>query len=206
MATPWTDNVRRSGQLSVYAGPSLRGGQWAVVLREALGEFNRLSRQHRLGISMIRSGDAPTDSGGAHVAVEAASDQISLTYAGTNRSESFDGSRMHGRIFLIERGGRIERAFIFLPRRPQVNTPRGIRGVGQNVMKVIAVHELVHACGLTDAEHSADDLFQGNPQVDPGTNAVRDRVRIQSAGSMSRMPPLVLSGSTARRISALWVP
>ena len=71
-------------------------------------------------------------------------------------------------------------------------------------MKVIAVHELVHACGLADADHSTDDLFQANPQVDPGDAAQGDRVRVETGGRMRWMPPLVLSGSTVRRIRTLW--
>lgn len=69
---------------------------------------------------------------------------------------------------------------------------------------VIAVHEIVHACGLSNAEHSTDDLFQGFPQVDPGDNAAGDRVRIQSGRSMPWMPPLVLAANTVRRIKSVW--
>ena len=69
---------------------------------------------------------------------------------------------------------------------------------------MIAVHELVHACGLDNADHSTDDLFQANPQVDPGNTAAGDKMRIEAGGRMRWMPPLVLSGSTAQKIRQLW--
>jgi hypothetical protein len=111
---------------------------------------------------------------------------------------------MHGHTFLAQRDGGIEKAFIFLPAQPRVNTPRGVRAVGENVMKVIAVHELVHACGLENSDHALDDLFQANPQVDPGTTAAQDRVRIQHGRRTRYMPPLVLGGGTIRSIRTLW--
>ena len=68
-------------------------------------------------------------------------------------------------------------------------------------MKVIATHELLHACGLDDADHSSD-LFQANPRVNPGDNAAGDKVLI-GTGPKS-MPPLVLDGATAKKIQDLW--
>ena len=94
-------------------------------------------------------------------------------------SESFDGHRMHGRAFLFSRDGHIENAFVFLPSQPQINTPRGLRAVGTKFLKLIAIHELTPACGLTNREHSTDDLFQASPNVDPGSTAVTDRASIQ---------------------------
>ena len=199
MARSWIESVRSRGTLTVYAGPSLRGGSWAVVLRNALRDFNALARQHRLGVTLTRS-----DSDGAEVLVETATDQISFSYDGTTTSEAFSANRLHGRTFQVSRDGYIEKAYVFLPGSPQINTPRGLRSVGSGVMQVIAVHELVHACGLHDSDHSTDDLFQGNPQVDYGRTAARDRVTIESGGRRRGMPPLVLSGETVRRIKALW--
>ena len=204
MATPWISGIRRRGQLAIYAAASLRG-IWANVFREALREFNALARSHRLGVSLVQSSDPATDSGGADVSVAAANGSISCAYGGAQMSDSLDGARMHGRTLLFSRTGEVEKAFIFLPSQPQVNTPRGMRAVGVNVMRVILVHEFVHACGLSNAEHSTDDLFQANPQVDPGTTAAGDRVRIEVRGRMSWMPPLVLSGLTVANIRRLWV-
>ena len=202
MAMPWIDNIKKPNRLSVYSG-SLEGA-WSALFREALQNFNALSRTHVLGVTMTQSKDAPTDSGGANVGVQAGNGQISSTYAKEEKAEFFDGRRMHGRTFLFSRDGKIEKAFIFLPSQPQINTPWGVRGVGTNIMKLIAVHELVHACGLTNAEHSKDDLFQANPTVDPGTTPAKDRVLIRMGNRDIWMPPLILSGSTVRHIQQLW--
>jgi hypothetical protein len=204
MAIRWSDSIKNTGQLSLYSGRSITGSAWAVLLREAIQTFNALSRRNRLGVTLIASSDPPTDGGGANIAVEAADGSISFAYGGESRSETFDGTRMHGHTFLAQRDGGIEKAFIFLPAQPRVNTPRGVRAVGENVMKVIAVHELVHACGLENSDHALDDLFQANPQVDPGTTAAQDRVRIQHGRRTRYMPPLVLGGGTIRSIRTLW--
>ncbi len=202
MATPWTSSIRGRGQLTVYS--SSLSGNWAVVFGQALREFNTLSGRHGLGVTLSPSSVPSTGSGGTDVSVATGSGSVSCSHGGAAVSDSLDGTRMHGSTFLFSRDGAIEKAFIFLPSHPQVNTPRGVRAVGVNVMKVIAVHELVHACGLSNAEHSTDDLFQGSPQVDPGSTAAGDRVRIEARGRMSWMPPLVLSGSTVGHIRRLW--
>ncbi len=202
MADPWLDSVKRSGRLSVYAGASLRG-TWATAFRDAISGFNGLSRAHRLGVTLSASSDPPPDSGGAHVGVEAANGRISFTYARTRASDVLNGSRMHGRTFLFVVGGKVEKAAVFLPSTPLVNTPRGRRPVGAFVMKFIAVHELVHACGLTDADHSKDDLFHGSPHVDHGDTPLLDKVRIDFRGRRIVMPPLILSSSVGR-IRGVW--
>jgi hypothetical protein len=198
MATPWISSTQQQGKLSVLVGASMTGA-WAGVFRHALSEFNALARRQGLGVTLVTAG-----SGEADVTVATASGQISVSYGGAQRSEAFDGRRLHGATLLFSRDGAIEKAFVFLPSQPQVNTPRGVRPVGANVLKVIAVHELVHACGLENSDHSTDDLFQGNPQVDPGSTAAGDKVRIEDGGRMRWMPPLILSGSTAQKLRQLW--
>ncbi len=203
MGMSWTAGVKGRGQLSIQAGPSI-SGNWASVFRDSLREFNALSRRHRLGVTLAPAGAAAVAGGGPDVTVASAAGQISYAYEGTRQSESFDGSTLHGKTILLSRDGGIEKAFIFLPSQPLVNTPQGRRPVGMGVMKVIAVHELVHACGLHNSDHSRDDLFQGFPQVDIGDAPAGDRVRIEAGGRMSGMPPLVLSGSTVQKIRRLW--
>lgn len=202
MAESWVDSVKRSGHLIVEVGSM--AGSWASVFREAMQAFNDLSRAHGLGVRLSRPGHGSGAQGGANVRVESSSGQIACSYGGARHSESFDGHRMHGRTFLFSRAGNIEKAFVFLPGHPQVNTPRGMRSVGANIMKVIAVHELVHACGLSNHDHSTDDLFQSNPNVDPGSTPTTDRVRIQLRNRVVFMPPLILSGSTIQKIRAVW--
>ncbi len=201
MGSPWTDAVKQGRRLSV----SPPGGSWADAFAEGARQFNVLARSHALGVS-LRSIDSSTGTGSPSpdVTVQAAADSVSFSYGGTTHSDRFDGNRLHGRTFQVSRAGKIEKAFVFLPQDPLINTPKGQRAVGRGVKMLIAVHELVHACGLTDADHSTDDLFQGNPQVDYGQTAAGDRVLVQARGRTRRMPPLYLSNTTARLISQLW--
>jgi len=205
MTTAWIDRVKESGQLTVFLGETVTG-QWASVMSEAIRDFNALSRIKGLGVTLVTASEAPAarGGGGADVAVALGSGNITASYEGTVTTGNFDGSTMHGQTLQYKIDNRIEKAFVFLPAAPLINTPRGRRPVGPGVMKVIAIHEFVHACGLSNAEHSTDDLFQGFPQVDPGDNAAGDRVRIQSGRSMTWMPPLVMAANTVRRIKSVW--
>ena len=128
---------------------------------------------------------------------------ISAAYDGETQTGQFDGGRLHGLTLLFARvpGNVLEKAFIYLPSEPKVNTPKGQRPVGAGVMKVIAAHELLHACGLENADH-ASDLFQANPRVDAGNIAMQDKVLIGTGPR--NMPPLHLDGATAKNIKDLW--
>lgn len=202
MAKQWADRVRSTGRLSIYPD-SLTGG-WPQVFTQALREFNLLSTRHNLGVTVVRSSTPPADSGdgGADVAVRMASGRISFTYEGQAWSGQMDGSVMGGHTRTCALEGRIERAFVFLPRQPQVSLVSGARReVGAPVKLVIAVHELVHACGLENEEHCPSDLFHPQPAIDPGSTPAQDRARITYS---LRMPPLRLSEVTAGRIRGLW--
>lgn len=203
MAMPWTSAIKRKKQLAVYTGSSL--GSWAGILKDAIREFNSLSRKHQLGVTLIESSNPPTDSGGADISIQSANGAVSFSYGGETRNGSFSGIQMHGLTWLFSRDGFLEKAAVFLPSQPQVSTPKVVRPVGLNVMKLIAIHELVHACGLTNNEHSPNDLFQANPQVYPGDTASGDKVTIQVGAKVSLMPPFVLSGPTANHIKRLWM-
>jgi hypothetical protein len=202
MAHSWIPSVRSGGQLTIYMASSIAGTAWENVFRQGVNDFNVLARGHNLGVSFVWSEDAPTDSGGgAAVKVESADGPITFTYAGTEFSRTLSGSQMHGATFQIRRDAGIEKAFIYVPTQPLINTPRGQRPVGDGVKKVIAVHELVHAGGLENSDHTQDDVFQGTPQVDYGQSPARDRVPI---GRGRFMPPIVMGATTIQRIRQNW--
>jgi len=198
----WADTIRQSGTLTIYTG-SL-AGSWAHVFREALHEFNLLASTHSLGVSITVSKQPPDGQGGANLSVQTADGAISASHDGTTSTGNFDGKRLHGLTLLFSREPEkvLEKAYIYLPSQPKINTPNGLRAAGPGVMKVIAAHELLHACGLENSNHSSYDLFQGNPRVDAGDTAKGDRVLI-GIGPKA-MPPLYLSGGTANSIKDLW--
>jgi hypothetical protein len=179
-------------------------GSWAHIFRDALHDFNLLSSTHRLGVTIALSKRASNEQEGVNLSVQTADGPISASYGSATRTGNFDGTRLHGLTLLFSRQPEnvLEKAYIYLPSQPKVNTPKGLRPAGAGVMKVIAVHELFHACGLENANHSSDDLFQGTPRVDAGDTAKGDRVLIGTGPKA--MPPLYLSGTTAKSIKDLW--
>jgi len=200
MPKPWIDRVKQSGQLTIFTGNL--AGSWAHVFRQALHEFNTLCSAHRLGVRFIESREPAEKDDGANVSVQTADGTLSATFGNETRSRDFDGARLHGATLLFGRDAGVEKVFIFLPSQPQVSTPKGLRPAGPGVTKVIAAHELIHACGLDNSDHSNDDLFQGNPRVDAGDSAAGDKVLI--GVGPKKMPPLYLSAATAKSIKDLW--
>lgn len=197
MAIPWNESVRTAGRLRVHATRSLRNGGWQAVVQQAIRDFNRLSRTHHLRVTLSATDSASE----AEVIVKAVAQAIDETYDGVAIRHAFDGTRLHGHTSLVNRDGALERALVFLPSMPQVNTPSGVREVGPGVKRLIAVHELVHACGLSNDDHSSDDLFAAYPTVDPGTRPDGDRVRVSYS---VRMPPLVLGVPTIAKVRENW--
>jgi hypothetical protein len=205
MAHKWNDKVRKTGRLRVHADSTIRKGIWGSLIEASIREFNQLSKQHKFGVTLQESDEPPIPGrGGADVLVAAASGQIDFKYDGIEEQIAFDGTRMHGKTRQIRSDDGMEKAYVYLPAQPMINTPTGRRAVGPAIMKLIAVHEFVHACGLVDAEHTTEDLFQGNPNVDYGQNAARDRAMGKRANQTVWMPPLFLSATTARRIKDNW--
>jgi hypothetical protein len=125
------------------------------------------------------------------VKVESTDGPITFTYARTEFSRTLSGSQMHGATLQIRRDAGIEKAFIYVPTQPLINTPRGQRPVGDGVKKVIA----------ENSDHAQDDVFQGTPQVDYGQSPARDRVPI---GRGRFMPPIVMGATTIPRIRQNW--
>ena len=100
---------------------------------------------------------------------------------------------------LLARGIR-STAFIVVPATPQINA-NPPRAVGDGVMLFIAVHELIHACGLSNGDHNPDDLFSGFPQARAGNKRQDDKLEVNQ---QKRLPPLFLTTKTAGVIRALW--
>jgi hypothetical protein len=175
---------------------------WRNLCRRAVDQFNQLSRRHRLGV-VYRIGGGQD----ANVVVDTLSGRGNFSYAGGTYQVEVPAGRMHGHTSFVHSDladSRVEKAFIFLPAAPTINTPRGVRGVGDAVKLVIAVHEMVHALGLTDNDHSTEALFQANPPADPGSTAAGDRVRRTGAPGSGYMPPLVLASDTQQKIESVW--
>lgn len=207
MSIPWPTAVIRGRKLTVYSALASKSPVWNHVIGRLLDEFNAVSKKHSLGVKLAASAQAPKEGGGADVAINTALDKISVSFPGADPvAETFDGTRLHGRTLLMSRRGTMLKAFVFLPAKPQINTPSGQRLVGPKVLTLIALHELVHACGLEDGDHAGSGLFQGYPAAEPGDTPIGDKVRVQQTVYHRYMPPYVLDESTVKALQSLWTP
>jgi len=231
MATPWFKSIRDSHQLTVFATQRVTQGPWSSVFVAALKEFNRLSSAMKLGVTFVPSPvppDPTSMTSGANVQFDAANGSVHEVFLKNKFgqvlgefTENFDGSQMHGLTkppqWQDDKGVELQfRAYIFVPTTPLVNTgPAGKqkqREAGDGVKLFIAVHELVHACGLSNADHSPEsdpDFFIAQPQPAPGTTAQGDklRIRLQPLKNLPSDPPdplLFLSARTANLIRSIW--
>lgn len=199
MAIPWLSTVKDTGTLTIFNGIS--GGKWATVFNDSLESFNKLNKQYGLGVKFVKAKDKDS----ANVIMQTSGGTASFDYGQETYSIAFDGKALKGKTRLVHPAGDIEKAFTFLPNQPQINTPNGQRGLGITAMKVMAVHELIHACGLEDSDHSSDDLFYANPVPAPGDSPNGDKLMLAGkTANLVQFPPLFLSPATVSKIKALW--
>jgi len=110
--------------------------------------------------------------------------------------------------------GGIEQAFIFMPATMETQAGSIEKGttytrmVGKGVRMAMALHEMLHACGLgqLDPGHlgRGDDLFYGTPTLDvndPPNGMPGDRL---SLGNRKFVPPFTLNAKTVSMIKGLW--
>jgi hypothetical protein len=195
MAQAWKDSVKETGKLTVYNG--FKSGGWVNLFKLSLQAFNHFG----LPVKLI----AATDEESANVVARASTGAVSYEYEGQTFSGVLDPSRLHGLTFLLGRDDRTEKAIVFLPSDPK-SGPRFTGGkavydkASLDMMKVIAVHELVHACGLENADHATDDGLFYFPLAPSGGKMI-----IPEKGKEGKpMPPLRLGASTAAGIARLW--
>jgi|SRR5262245_29077987 len=219
MATPWIDKVKKTKQLTVFSTLAVSRGPWAAVFTKALQEFNRLSTTMNLGVTLTQTTTPPATNGlgGADVNFDAARGKVRFTVLGNELSVDVIGSAMGGHTQIIswendKKVKEIIKAFIFVPSAPMINAGLAghqiLRGVGDGVKLCIAVHELVHACGLANADHSPElnpDIFIAQPQPHEGTTAQDDKLRIRlDPPPPLFVPPIILTARTAGLIKSNW--
>ena len=213
MATRWMDNIRNTGQLKIFPGGSITAGGWRSTFTAMIAEWNRQAAAGNFGITFVAATAAPgSAAGGADVQLEAVNGPFTFAINGVTLSGTLSGSATSAETKLVMRefnqrppgGGspttvrRIENALIVVPARPMASSPR--RPLGDGVKLCIGVHELVHAAGLSNADHGQDDIFFGFPQLRTGSTPTRDGI----ASGSTVMPPIVFSAQTIARIRANW--
>ncbi len=223
---PWLDAIKETGQLTIGFDGSLAKAGWDRVFRNAIVEFNRLSTTHRLGVTFVQAQDPKT----ANVEAWAARGDFEFEYPPhiPKKRIPFDGTTVHGLckplLTTVRDRARVEqwklmKAFIYVPAAPLTDKYAKSRVVGDPVKLVIAVHEMIHACGpVDDKEHSVDDIFSW-PQLRVGNQASDDRLATKggtitfpgkpgepprTGHSTVDMPPLFLKSETATKVRNLW--
>jgi hypothetical protein len=194
MLIPWIDSVRSTKKLTVFNG--ITAAKWATVFSPALVSFNKLN----LGITAEQAKNKDA----ANVVVFSSERGASYTHGKIEHSSDFDGSRFHGYTMLFHPEGLLEKAVVFLPADPKVSGGF-IRGkevfdrANPNQMRVIFVHEMIHACGLDNGEHDDDGLFQKS------LIPVGSKIGSLMPSKDSRpMPPMYLSQATKSKIIQNW--
>lgn len=203
MPDGWTPSIREHGQLRVALRHQRLTGDWAQVFVEAVDQFNSISRARQLGVQFLISSDRP------HVEVSDANGPVTVIHSRLDapsdvigRIRDFSGSALRGSTFLIPGHGGIVYGYIFVPRAPMI---LGLsRPAGRPVRLVIAFHELIHATGLRNRDHSGRGIFSLALSPAPGATPGEDRLTCGVPPSHDTFPPLTIDAETVRRIANLW--
>jgi hypothetical protein len=228
-ATPWADWVKRTGKLTIFLDESLGKQGWAKAFQEAITKFNDFSTQSwKLGVTFETNDNQIK----ANVVVQAKAGDFEFGYKDAyyemaKKTVQFDGESVHGlcsQLFSDEKNRvtkavekRVVKAFIFVPAKPRIKKGKS-RFVGEPVRLVIAFHEMIHACGLGDEDHTTDDVFAWPSAKFDNDKPADDRVEVYSgqnkdtviagktvsAPIMVTMPPIILNKPTQDKIRDLW--
>jgi hypothetical protein len=193
----------KAGQLHETPAPTvykdLTPGNWVHIFKVALQAFNQLG----LPVKMTEAASEQS----ANVVMRLSSGPVTFEYGGNSYpGAALDPTRLHGatRLFGSEDG--TEKAAVFLPSDPKSGPMyRGGRAVYEkatlDMMKVIAVHELIHACGLENQDHATDDGVFYFPLAPDG----KGKIIVPGKDLDDKpMPPLRLGASTTAKLGSLW--
>ncbi len=176
----WINSVISTGRLDVYNNIQ---GRWARIFRDGLSDINRLCRQYDIPIEFreVRDQDA------ANIVIATANGPTTFRHGSQAFRFSVEGSRLHGHMLPIGTGEIMQKAFIFLPENPMISAPRGSRPTGVKVMRAMQVHEYIHSIGLSDRDHSGNDIFTGQPTYRTGRSPDTDEAGIRSGPLVSSL-------------------
>lgn len=211
MPTPWTAQVRAAKQLSIFPTSRVTKGPWAKVFSQAMTDVNALSAKHSLGVVFVLATSAPDPSGvgGADVQFDTIAGTASFTAFNQTFTDKLSGDVMEGHTNLVKQilgsSTTIAKAFTYVPATPKIGGPKG-RGLGDPGKLVIAAHELIHALGLDNSDHSsfsAGDLFNSPMEANSGRTPAGDTMHPWGL-TAPIMPPVVLSSATVALIQSNW--
>ena len=173
-ATPWDPKVKATGKLLVWDEISV--GRWSTIFDLALASFNK----HMAGAGVTVE-KAPSK-GKANVIMKLKPSKV------TNGN---------ARMWLRDpQKDMVMEAEIFLPDDRRVGENQEEASVDQ--LEIIAVHELIHACGLANRDHGGDGLFNS-----PLTPMEGKFTYAQKGRNQTPMPPIRIGKSIINKVSQL---
>jgi hypothetical protein len=192
---PWHKNVQKKNTLTYSVSASFKGGHWMTVLDKAITEFNQQMAQIGLKLSITK-----VEKGmGAHIVLDTEPGN------GLHGRAPSQTKRINGVVYLDE-------VKILLPATPRIDPddPKS-REVGPGVRLCLLVHELIHAVGLSNDEHSKDDVFVAKSYVvrkgsylKSGTQVAEDLA--QPPDGSDPMPPIRIGATTITNLKKAWSP
>lgn len=239
--TQWMDDIKKRKVLTIFPTDAVKKDKgWFQVFKDSVTEFNKLSTSLKLGVTFDFRPDLtapdPVGEGGAEVQFDLGNGQLRYEVMGeklvaldkvTKKPLNFSPTALHGytaQVAISFGGpGRMRRAFIFVPATPMVTAlmrfgpgPNDFkdmqRPAGPGIRQFIAVHEFIHACGLSDSEHNSTgpdaDTFTINPGVSSGDfqKPQDDKIllRVSSPNPNVTAPPNFIKKKAADLIRDNW--
>jgi hypothetical protein len=219
MPTPWVSKVLSTGTLSVAVTDAVTKGLWGPAFADSIALFNSLMISNNIAVQLVMS-SAPPDPkgpGGADVLVDVGSGLVKYKTMGKEFSVDIGthGMTGHTQAIHVQQGVGLKemvKAFVFVPETFTVMTGRVgnqlSRPVGKSPRTFVLTHELIHCCGLSNADHSSHlirDIFIPLVNVDGGATPDKDRVIVGESPAVFA-PPFKLSSKTAGVIKQNWTP
>ena len=174
-ATPWDPKVRMTKKLLIWDEISV--GRWSTIFDMALASFNK--NMAGAGVEVEK---APSK-GKANVIMK-------LTASKVTHGNAQMWLRHPQKDLVME-------AEILLPNDPRVGETHEEASVDQ--LHVIAVHELIHATGLSNKDHGGDGVFNSPLTAVEGKFQYAQKGRNQAS-----MPPIRIGKSIINKVSQLW--
>lgn len=219
--TPWFVRKKKNEsdptELLVFLGGSVPKSIFAVAIPQAITSFNTLFKELQSPLRLNSSNQAqdkpePDENhfGGADIWIEVG-DHFTFDVSGQKltlefKTDPFVRGRTQTAAWDFGKGARIRKAVILM--KPVINSDDAPRPIGSPALKVLVVHELIHAIGLGKHTPDGGDLFEANPSLitHDKKNDLKDTVRVRGGKEVPRAkgPELFLLESTTKRIKALW--
>ncbi|HXN88091.1 MAG TPA: hypothetical protein VN890_01850 [Methylocella sp.] len=213
----WHDSITKNKTLIIYPTPAVKTFQWYLVFKNAIKEFNNF----KAGVTFTIEEKIPPEQKqdwkecwpGTNVQFDVCVGKTEYTACNQKQGPVIiEDGLCKGTTLPVEVYARSEKgtqhlvrvkAFIMMPPHPisTVKDPSGHkRLVGDGVKLVMAVHELIHACGLNKHSNQDVDVFSATFVSKLGPSDKQDVAMF----GQREMPPISLSDETASRIQKIW--